>query len=349
MSEGDPQRRGDGGSAVDVLAVTAGIVDAPGMLPRVGSIRLQPRGAGFTLIDVVAAPLNPLDLLIASGGFHSARHDQPYVPGSECVGVVVESDTFAAGTSVYAECHVSPSAPGAFADRVLVRDDHVLPIPDDLDPVLASALGNSGTAAYLSLIERAGLQPGETVLVLGATGAVGQLAVQLAALHGAGRVIGVARNVAALEGVRRIGADEIVALDAEESVDELAERLSAVAGAVDVVLDGLYGRPLEAALRVCGMGARVVNVGNLAGAAATVPAGVLRGKQITVMGFAGIHTTLGEKRAALDWLWGAGARGEISVAVRTYPLSELPAAWTAQSESPHAKCVILPGSEAGRT
>lgn len=349
MSEIDPQRRGEEGTANSAAVVTAGIVDAPGAAPRVGSVRLGRRGVGSTLIEVVAAPLNPLDLLIASGNFHSARHELTYVPGSECVGVVIESEAFATGTLVYAECHVSPSTPGAFADRVLVHDADVLPLPAHVDPILAAALGNSGTAAYIPLIQRARLAPGETVLVLGATGAVGQLAVQLAKLHGAGRVIGVARNVAALDALLLVGADAVVALDADESVDELVERLNAVTGAVDVVLDGLYGRPLEAALRVCGMGARIVNVGNLAGATATVPAGLLRAKQISLTGFAGLHTALHDKQQALDWLWGAGASGEISVAVHTYPLSELPTAWAAQSESPHAKCVILPGNEAGRT
>ncbi|MDQ2756394.1 MAG: zinc-binding alcohol dehydrogenase family protein, partial [Actinomycetota bacterium] len=139
---------------------------------------------------MVAAPLNPLDLLIASGGFHSARHEQPYVPGSECVGVVALSDRYEPGTWVYAECHASPTTAGSLATQVLVLDDDVLPLPGDVDPVRAAAVGNSGTAAYLPLVHEAALQPGETVLVLGATGAVGQIAVQVARRLGAGQVIG---------------------------------------------------------------------------------------------------------------------------------------------------------------
>lgn len=322
--------------------ILAGIVDSPGAEPRVGSVVLPPRTTGTTLVAVVAAPLNPLDLLIASGTFHSARHEAPYVPGSECVGVVLDSDRYPPGTSVYAECHPSPATPGAFATQVLIADENLLPLPDGVDPVLAAAVGNSGTAAFMPLVEVAGLRTGETVLVLGATGAVGQLAVQVAHRRGAGRVIGVGRNQAALQRLLALGADAVVDLRADEGADELAARLSAVAWPVDVVLDGVYGVPLEAALRVCAPRARVVNIGNLAGATARLPAGLLRGKQLTLSGFAGLHTPLRDKQAALTWLWTTLARGELQLEVHTFPLGELPAAWRAQGASPHAKCVVVP-------
>ena len=167
--------------------VRAAIIDAPGAEPRLGSVARPPRTPGTTLIAVMAAPLNPLDLLIASGTFHSGRPRWPYVPGSECVGAVLGSDRYPPGSLVYAECHASPATPGAFAAQVLVADEDLLPLPDGLDPVLAAAVGNSGTAAFMPLVEEAGLRPGETVLVLGATGAVGQLAVQVAHRKGASR------------------------------------------------------------------------------------------------------------------------------------------------------------------
>ncbi|MFC8231408.1 zinc-binding alcohol dehydrogenase family protein [Streptomyces sp. NPDC057287] len=320
----------------------AAIVDAPGSAPRLGPVVLPPRTPGTTRVAVVAAPLNPLDLVIASGTFHSARHEAPYVPGSECVGVVIDSDLYAPGSWVYGECQASPHTPGSFAAQTVMADENLLPLPDGLDPVLAAAVGNSGTAAYMPLIEEAGLRPGETVLVLGATGAVGQLAVQVAHRSGAGRVIGVARDREALVRLLRLGADDVVDLRAGESVDELAIRLSAVAGPVDVVLDGVYGMPLEAALRACAPQARVINIGNPAGATAQVPAGLLRGKQLTLTGFAGLHTPLREKQPALAWLWTALAHDELQVEVRTVSLEELPAAWRAQAASPHHKCVVLP-------
>ena len=93
---------------------------------------------------------------------------------------------------------------------------------------------------------------------------------------------------------------------------------------MDVVLDGLYGLPLEAALQVCAPRARVVNIGNLAGPTAQIPAGLLRGKQLTLSGFAGLHIPLQDKRAALTWLWTALAGGELQVEVNTFPLERAP-------------------------
>ncbi|MFJ1902159.1 MULTISPECIES: zinc-binding alcohol dehydrogenase family protein [unclassified Streptomyces] len=337
-------------SAAERETVRAAVVEALGAEPRIGSVAWGPRGTGETSIAVVAAPLNPLDLLIASGTFHSARHKDPYVPGSECTGVVLDSDRYPPGTWVYAECHASPATPGSLASKVLVSDEDVLPLPDELDPVLAAAVGNSGTAAFMPLLEAAGLRPGETVLILGATGVVGRLAVQVAHRNGAGRVVGVARDAAALKSLLGLGADAVVELRPDEGAEDLAARLSAAAGPVDVVLDGVYGLPLEAALRACAPRARVVNIGNPAGSTARVPAGLLRGKQLTLSGFAGLHTPLRDKRAALTWLWSALARDELRIDVRTFALDELPAAWRDQAASPHAKYVVLPsGVAAHRT
>lgn len=322
--------------------IRAAIIDAPGAEPRVDQVVVPRQTHGTTLVAVVAAPLNPLDLVIASGTFHSVRHDAPYVPGSECVGVVIASATYVPGSWVYAECHASPETPGAIAEQVLVPDSSVLPLPEGLDPVLAAAVGNAGTAAYMPLVEVAGLQAGETVLVLGATGAVGQLAVQLAHSWGAGRVVGVGRDPSALARVGELGADAVVDLRPDEDVDGLAARILAASGPVDVVLDGLYGLPLEAALRACASQARVVNIGNAAAATAQVPADRLRGQQLTLSGFAGLHTPLLVKRPALTWLWRALAVGDLSLDVRTCGLDELPAAWRAQASSSHGKCVIVP-------
>lgn len=324
--------------------VPAAVVAAPGTAPSIQSVRLPERVADSTLLGVVAAPLNPLDLLIASGDFHSARYESPYVPGSECVGHVLASNRYPAGTLVYAECHASPSTPGALSTHTVVPDDDVLALPDDLNPVLGAAVGNSGTAAFMSLIETAGLREGESVLVLGATGAVGQLAVQICRLHGAGRVTAAARDPAALDRLLPMGADALVALRPGEEEASLCARLAAAAGPVNVILDGLYGPPLQAALLTCAPRARVINIGNLAGATAQLPAGLLRGRQLALTGFAGLQTPLREKRAALNWLWAKLASGELHIDVRTFTLDQLPTAWSAQAASPHAKCVVLPDS-----
>jgi NADPH2:quinone reductase len=328
--------------------VKAAIVDAPGSEPRLGQVSLSARSPGQTLVEVLAAPLNRLDLLIASGTFHSARHEAPYVPGAEFVGTVLESESVPVGALVYGECHPSPEAPGALAERVIVADSDVLPLPASVDPVQEAAIGNVGVAAYLPLVQNARLRTGDTVLVLGATGAVGQLAVQVAHLRGADRVIGIGRDPASLAGLVDLGADAVVELHPDETVNELASRLAAVANAVDVVFDGLYGLPLEAALQVCARGARIVNVGHLAGPDAVIPAGTLRGKQLTLSGFAGLHTSLQDKREALEWLWAAQARGELRLNIRAFSFEELPDAWRAQAGSPHGKAVLVPESRRER-
>ncbi len=232
--------------------VRAAIIESPGAEPNLGTIELPARQPGTSLVAVVAAPLNPLDLLIASGTFRSVCHEAPYVPGSECVGVVIESDTHAAGATVYAESRASRTTPGPLASHVLLADGELLPLPDGTDPVMGAAVGNSGTAAFMPLVEVAALRQGETVLVLGATGAVGQIAVRSRTPGGARRVVGVARDRAALERLLSLGADAVVAMNPDESPEGLGARLTEVAGAVDVVLDGLFGVPLEAALRACG-------------------------------------------------------------------------------------------------
>ena len=118
-------------------------------------------------------------------------------------------------------------------------------------------------------------------------------------------MVGVARNRAALERLLALGADAVVDLRADESVPDLVARLLTASGPADVVLDGLYGTPLEAALQVCAPHARVINIGNLAGPTAQIPAGLLRSKQLSLSGFAGLHTPLQAKRPALTWLWTA--------------------------------------------
>ncbi len=326
----------------ETARVLAGVVNAPGAEPQIRFCELPSRSAGSTLLDVIAAPLNPLDLLIASGTFHSLRHESPYVPGSECVGVVIGSDRFAHGSLVYAQCHASPATPGSFATQVVVGDADILPLPDGIDPIQAAAVGNSGVAAFMPLVEVAGMMSGATVLILGATGAVGELAVQIASARGAGRVIGVGRDRAALARLKSLGADAVVELRVDGDAAELAGRLREAGDAVDVVLDGLYGMPLEAALQVCAPRARVVNIGHSASPTATLPAGLLRGKQLTVTGFAGLHIPLREKRPALTWLWAAIGAGTLQVNVKTVTLEGLPAAWRAQAGSPHAKYVVLP-------
>jgi NADPH2:quinone reductase len=228
------------------------------------------------------------------------------------------------------------------ATHVVVDDDEVVPITGDVDALTAAAVGNSGVAAYLPLIQTARLEAGDNVLILGATGCVGQLAVQIARSHGAARIVGVGRNALALSRVLALGADAVVELEENETEDELSRRLTdATHGRVDVVLDGLYAMPLQAALRVCSPRGRVVNIGNSAGATAQIAAGALRSRQITVVGFAGLHLPMAAKEPALTWLWQRAAARKIHVPVERSSLVDIGHTWALQKSSPHAKHVVF--------
>jgi NADPH:quinone reductase len=133
----------------------------------------------------------------------------------------------------------------------------------------------------------------------------------------------------------------VVEIRPDDDVASLAARLSE-AGAADVVLDCLYGIALESAVQTCAPRARLVNVGHSASPTATIPAGLLRGKQLALTGFAGLHTPLQDKQPALAWLWAALAAGIVHVNVDQISLEELPMAWRRQAMSPHTKYVVVP-------
>src|SRR5829696_8431288 len=134
------------------------------------------------------------------------------------------------GRRVYFDDTVAPF--GSMAERALAGEDALFEIDEDLDDVTAAALGNTGLGAWLALEWRSGLEPGDTVLVLG-TGAFGSLAVQIAKLLGAGRVVAADRGGERLDRLRERGADAVVALDAED--DLTAAFRTAAEGGLDVV------------------------------------------------------------------------------------------------------------------
>ena len=173
----------------------AAVLSAAGDLPAYGDHPDPAPGHGTTLVRVTAAPVVPLDLLCASGTSYFGSPAVPYVPGVQGVGVVERSATLPAGTRVWFATNAGMApGDGSQAELCAVADDDVVPVAADVpDPALA-ALGLSGVAAWMALTWRAGLLPGETVLVLGAGGAVGQAAVGAARLLGAGRVVAVCRS-----------------------------------------------------------------------------------------------------------------------------------------------------------
>jgi NADPH:quinone reductase len=177
------------------------------------SFRELPRpipGPGQILVRVGAAALNPVDLKISSGTHYGGIPEVPYIPGSEGVGVVAAAGSKLNGKRV--RFQVASGGGGALAGWSAVDPATCLLLPDQLKTATAAALGVAGMAAWIPLVDKVQLQKGERVLILGATGPVGQIAVQIARLLGAGRIVAAARDTHALARTLDLGADAVVAI-----------------------------------------------------------------------------------------------------------------------------------------
>jgi hypothetical protein len=166
----------------------AALVRQHGRPPELGSHPAPRRGPGQALIRVTAAPVNPLDLLCASGTSYFGPPALPYAPGAQGVGVIEEAHTLAAGQRVWFSCGAGMQpGDGAMAELCVADESSVLPLPGGVPDDLAAALGLSAIAAWMALTWRGGLLPGEHVLVLGASGTVGQVGSQAARRGPGGR------------------------------------------------------------------------------------------------------------------------------------------------------------------
>ena len=236
----------------------AAVIDSLGRGPRFADFAEPVVTGGETLVEVTAAGLHPIVRMLASGEHYGSHGTLPMIPGIDGTGRAPD------GTRVYFGGVRAPGGP--MAQRAAAG--LVLPLPDGLDEVTAAAIVNPGVGAWLALTRRAALQPGETVLVLGATGVSGRIAVVLAARMGAGRVIAAGRNQAALE---RLGAAATVTLGGADDRAALAE--AAGPDGIHVIIDYLWGQPTEAAIAAItrrGMAhtaprVRLVEVGQMAG------------------------------------------------------------------------------------
>src|SRR5580704_5832258 len=217
----------------------------------------EPEAAdGSLVVAVRAAALTRLDKAIARRVHYFAMPDGPFVVGRE--GVARRSD----GQRIYFNVNAPVGPFGSMAERTLIDPRFAFPVPDVVADDMAAALGNAGLAAWLAMSWRARLRPGETVLILGATGASGLIAVTAAKRLGAGRVVAAGRNRAALQRATRLGADATV--DLAGAADLAAAYREAAGGSVDVAIDYLSGPPGEAALDVLALHGRLVHVGAMA-------------------------------------------------------------------------------------
>jgi NADPH2:quinone reductase len=311
------------------------VVEQLGTLPVHQNVDEPSRGRGQTLIEVSAAPVNPIDLSTAAGTYPGGSPDTPYVTGREGVGRVLESDTLAEGTRVYG------AGLGFMAERVAANDDELVEVRDaGVEDALAACFGVAGLAAWLSVEWRGDLREGETVLVLGASGAVGLIAVQAAKLLGAGRVVAAARSDKGLQRAQELGADATVKLGDQ---DDLAEALSeACHGQLDLVIDPLWGEPAAAALKATSFGGRLVQLGQSAGPEATITSGSIRTKLVSILGHTNFAAPAEVRNDAFLRMVRHASAGELTVDYEVLPLEQVAEAWERQKASPNLKLVLSP-------
>ena len=309
----------------------AAVVRRSGATPVLDQFADPQPGPGLSVGTLVAAALNPLDVLIVNDLLPFRRLQLPCIAGYEAV--VRLGD----GTRCYLAC---PPAPyGALAELVPVPDSAGFPVPAGLDPGLAVALGVTGIVGWVALDYRAHLQPGETVLVLGAGGSAGQLALQSARLLGAGRIVGAARGKA-LEQAAGRGADAVVDLADDQAID--AGLTAAAPGGYDVIVDFLWGAPAPYAMDHANVGARYIQVGSAAGATSTIAAAAIRNKLLTIVGQGTVGTPAEVRRSAYAQLMRHAADGKFTLDLEQTRLEDISQTWEHLKAGAPRKLVVTP-------
>lgn len=275
------------------------------------------------VLEVEAVALNPLDLAIGNGRFYAGHPPLPYIPGCEAVGRVDGRRVYAFGDGrgVAKDGFAAERAPS-------LPDELLIDVPEDVDAAVAAAAGIAGLAAWIPVAWKARVTPDDTVLVLGATGLVGQIALQAAKHLGAARVVACGRDRARLERALELGADEAVELGELADVNPT------------VVIDPLWGEPAAAAAGAAAPGARIVHIGQSAGPEATFTSADVRSKQLTIMGHSNFGLTPAERARAYGELLELLVAGRIRIDLETFPLADVAAAWERQA-SGAGKAVLV--------
>jgi NADPH:quinone reductase-like Zn-dependent oxidoreductase len=318
----------------------AAVLHELGKAPRFEDFPDPTADTNEALLRVRAASLKAIDRQLASGSHYASPRELPVVCGTDGIGELQD------GTRVF---FGGPRRPyGAMAERTMAQRAFCFSVPSEIDDATAAALPNPGVSAWLSLKHRAKLAAGETVLILGATGVTGQLAVQTAKLLGAKRVIGAGRNEQVLSRLSELGADATIQLDQPADSLKAAFAREAEDAAFDVVLDYVWGLPTEALLAaitksefaVVRKETRLVQVGESAGPTISLPAEVLRSTALTILGTAGIPSreVLVD---AMQQVMTRAARGELRIETERVPLADIERVWHRPEQSGR-RIVVIP-------
>lgn len=283
-------------------------------------------GEGEVIVHVHAAALKPVDRQLAEGSHYASPRQLPAVCGTDGVGHLSD------GRRVFFGGCRAPY--GAMAKRTVVPQAFTFPVPEGLNDETAAALPNPGVSAWLSLDYRAKLAAGENVLILGATGVAGKLAVRIAKLMGAGRVVAAGRNQEVLSSLNKLAVDATIQLDTPAKNLAEAFQLEGGVSGFQVVIDFVWGRSAETLLAAMARKEfapikgeiRYVQVGESAGPVISLPASVLRSTPLRILGTGGIPP--GDVLAgALQQVMTRAAAGELQVDTERVPLADIANAW----------------------
>jgi NADPH:quinone reductase-like Zn-dependent oxidoreductase len=288
------------------------------------------------LIDVLAAGLHPRVRSGAAGSHYASSTALPLVPGIDGVGRLPD------GQRVY--FLALDSGHGTMAERTLVRREWCVPLPDSAADVVTAAAINPAMSSWVPLQQRVAVRPGDRVLVLGATGSAGRMAVQIARRLGAGWVAAVGRDPARLASLRDLGADALVSLDS----DDLASAVLGGAADTDIVIDYLWGPPAEAVLPAV-LAARTdpgrpltwLHIGAIAGPAVSLPSAALRAHNLTITGSGQGSLAAADFLAHIPALVEEIASGALAVDALPLPLAEVESAWSGPASREH-RVVFVP-------
>ena len=308
----------------------AAVISELGRPPEVAD---RPEPSGEAVYEISAVSLNPIDVNVGAGRYFGGHPELPFVPGCEGVGRAAD------GTRVYLFGDgLGLARDGLLAERAAAPADLGIPLPDSASDELAASCGIAGMAGWMPVAWRAPVREDDRVLVLGATGTVGLVAVQAAKLLGAGHVVAAGRNPERLQRAAELGADATVSL-AEDDLVAAFKEAAGGAGPTHIV-DTLWGEPVAAAIQAAAPGWRLVQIGQSAGAEATLASAAIRGKVGEIYGFTDFAVPRDEFREHYLRLVGHAAAGKIVLDLETYPLDRITEAWERQAAGANAKIVV---------
>jgi NADPH2:quinone reductase len=288
---------------------------------------------GEKLVTVAAAGLHQIVKSLANGTHYGSTGELPFIAGVDGVGRLDD------GTRVYFGVGRPPF--GTMADQALAGTHMCLPLPDGIDDATAAGSANPAMSSWVALTARAKFVAGESVLVLGATGVSGRLAVQIAKRLGARLVVAVGRNPLVLEQLKTLGADTIVSLNQEHAALVTSLRDAIASAGIGVVLDYLWGPPAQATLEAIAQKSlsklapriRFVQIGSMASPSIPLSAATLRSSGLELLGSGFGSASLDQIRETLAEFFSAAAAAPFHTAIKTVPLREVESLWNVPEQA----------------